>query len=422
MYFKPKKDFLSFVYEQDSDDPEVRNTKFMLETSKGNNCKDAAMYLQHCDHFALPFITESRYMFAFNNGIYHSLTNSFYSYQETSVFDGSESCCNYFEMDFDEKFYDTFEDPLELPTPHSDTVLDSQGFGPEVKRWLYASWGRLLFDLHVKDDWEYFPFLKGVAGSGKSLLLNMIKRLYPPSSIGILMSHGQRNFGIEHLFDRYLFLCFDLDSKMTLPQMTWNSMVSGELMSISRKFRMALDVEWNVPGAFAGNEFPPWCDQAGNMSRRFVMFLFGTCVKHQDPDLPKKIAKELPIFLKKCVSCYLDLVEEHKGQGIWDILPDYFHRTKALLQSETNPLVSYLISEDCTSGPQETCSFSAFKNGYNKYCADNGFTRKTLTSDFMAPVFSTQNLSRVRPKPNDPHGHNTDYILGVSIVVHAEVF
>ena len=146
-------------------------------------------------------------------------------------------CANYIDLVFDNQQY-TLEaqvDPLNICTPNIQRILDSQEFAPEVCRWFYASMGRMIFDVGSMDNLQYFPFCKGVAGSGKSTLLRLFSLLFECVDVGNLMSEGQRTFSTEHLIDKYVFFCLDVDEKMNFSLTAWNSMVSGEPVAVARK-------------------------------------------------------------------------------------------------------------------------------------------------------------------------------------------
>jgi hypothetical protein len=399
---------------------------YMWLTSKSNNDVTAVKYLKNCRDDNLPTINVSRSMFSFKNGVYRADLDIFYPYIDDETWEHSIcdmdkrfTSCNYIDKVFEYHTYNDCKSSMDIKTPYADIILDTQKFPFEVKCWFFAMMGRLLFDVGEKDNWEIFPFFKGLAGSGKSVLLKHICRLYAASDVGTLMSKGQANFGVEHLIEKFLFVCYDLDKDMNLPQMTWNSMVSGETISIARKFKIALDLAWSVPGAFAGNEFPPWIDQAGNVSRRFLMFIFCICVKRRDPKLGAKLFENIGAFLKKCIGCYLEKVEKYGDQGIWDekVLPTYFKKTRSLLQAETNPLVAFLSSEECIIETDAHISFSQFKSEYKLFCKTNQITAKKLTKDFIAPVFSQMNIVYHRVVPgstNHPIPELTSsYLMGV---------
>jgi hypothetical protein len=244
---------------------------------------------------------------------------------------------------------------------------------------------------------------KGTAGTGKSTLLHIASLLYQDVDVGNLMSDGRKDFGIEHLLSKYLVICLDLNRKMTsLPQATWNQMVSGEKVTVDRKNKIAASSHWSAQCAFAGNDYPPWNDQSGNVVRRLVVFLFTHYVRNVDPDLEQRCKRQLGPFLRKCVEAYHHFVRLHGKSGIWDrgVLPAFLWECRYKMQSQTNGLQSFLLSERCIIGQDETVSFTAFSQYYRKHCENQKMQYQALTVDFYTCVFSPLNIV-VRQAPKD---------------------
>lgn len=428
-HFRPVCEMETFVF--DAVYP-YRNNPILFQwlTDRPGNAHQAVNYLRYCLDDDLPVLKKQRYYFSFRNCFYDADKNIAYPYIEdpdwkycAKDLDANVVSCHFLDHIFDYKLYSKYGDPLTLPTPHCDKILVSQKFDDDVKRWMYASWGRLLFDVGSKDNWQYFPFCKGTAGSGKSTFLKLGSEFYNPIDVGSLMSESSKNFSIEHLHDKYVFFCYDTDDKMTLSQTRWNSMVSGELMAIARKFKIPIQKLWIATGAFAGNAYPPWIDQAGNVSRRFLMFIFGEVVTDVDPNLFDKCRSEMAVFMKKCVSCYLSVVDKFGEKGLWDngVLPKYFHRTRALLQAETNPLVAFLHCDDeCKLGAGMYITYNEFNERYIQYCKKLSITIKRLSNDdFIAPVLSQNKIALHIPvagqkMPNPDF--SSKYFEGVTLI------
>lgn len=406
-----------------------RNHEWMFAamTERASTPKACQNYLENCREDELPVLCKDRTKFSFRNGLYDAGTNVFYSYGTTPVgWDSTLVCCNYIDKIFDDNAYQAAyelnHDPMDIPTPNIQRILDSQEFNVEVCRWAYASMGRMVYDIGKGDNWQFFPFFKGTAGSGKSTLLRLAAKFYDDIDVGNLMSEGQKTFSIEHLYEKYVFFCYDVDDKMNFSLTRWNQMVSGETVAIERKFKVPIVRQWTAQGAFAGNSYPPWIDQAGNVSRRMLIFLFTKVVMDVDTNLFGKCMEEMPAFMKKCVACYLQLKEKHGTRGIWDqdVLPEYFHTARGLMQSETNPLQSFLQSEHCTREQDAHIAFGEFRAAYMSYCDDMRLQKKKLTDDFCAPIFHSNGIktipASVSLSDTDLHyGYSTKYMKGVRL-------
>src|SRR5207248_2065598 len=104
----------------------------------------------------------------------------------------------------------------------------------------------------------------------------LVASLLEARDIGYLNNSGQKTFSLDGLQDKLLYLALDIDENFTLDQVTWQSMVSGEEVSVTRKFKQPLTVIWKSHGGFAGNKLPGWTDNAGSLSRRLVVIEFLT--------------------------------------------------------------------------------------------------------------------------------------------------
>lgn len=398
---------------------------FSALTEKSGIARMCQEYLEKCREDDLPILEKDRTKFSYKNGLYDAETNTFFPYGKDPGWSPKTVCANYLDVHFEDEKYEEHicihNDPLDIPTPSIQKILDGQDFEKEVCRWFYASVGRMIFPIGCKDNLQYFPFCKGTAGSGKSTILRLAAKFYNDVDVGNLMSEGQKTFSIEHIYDKYIFFCYDVDDKMNFSLTRWNQMVSGESIAIERKFKIALQQMWTVNGAFAGNSYPPWVDQAGNVSRRMLIWMFGKTVRDVDTYLFDKCLMEMGAFMKKCVSCYLQLLETVGKRGIWDagVLPEYFHQTKRQMQAETNPLQSFLQSDKCIIDPIQHTSFNDFRAAYLIYCDELRLPKKRLTVDFCVPLFDPQDIVIIdvplNANPDDYEGYTSKYLLGVTL-------
>ncbi len=399
---------------------EQNKDKFYSLTHSANVVSMCTNYLQNCKDARLPTLEKDRTKFAFRNGIFDARTNRFFAYNSDSLCNFNTVCANYLDTFFDEDAYQT-EHPLDIPTPNIQKILDGQNFEPDVCLWLYACIGRLMFNVGELDNWQVQIFKVGAGGTGKSTLLKVAAKIYSEVDVGILMSEGQRSFSLEHINDKYVFFCYDLDDKMNFSLTRWNSMVSGEDISIERKHKLAITRKWLAPGAFAGNTYPPWIDQGGNIARRMLIFRFGNPITNADPNLFDKCLLEIAAFMKKSVTAYHYLLDKYQHKGIWDkgVLPNYFYETKSNMQAETNPLQAFVISDRCKIEADGHCSFQHFEQQFYTYCECMRISKKRLSIDFCKPCFAGIGARIVTPgKDEDPTlhmGYTTKYITGLSL-------
>jgi hypothetical protein len=406
-YYEHHSTILEFIYQECS--PYVQNMwLFQVLTDQRQNIPVVERWMLNCIDSRLPGLMPDRHVFAFNNGVYDASAERFYLYEKsdehrdypwyTSDLPRDTCACNFIPCEFPVREYD---DPYQIPTPNFQSILDYQNIPEDACRWCYAFIGRLFFDVGELDNWQVHLMFKGTAGTGKSTLLHLASMLYQDIDVGNIMSDGRKDFGIEHIYEKFLNMCLDLNKKMTsIPQATWNQMVSGEEVTIDRKNKDAVSKRWKAQMAFAGNDYPPWQDQSGNVVRRLVLFLFTRYVENVDPNLEARCRRNLGSFLRKCVKLYLRKVELYGQSGIWDngVLPEYLWACRREMQAQTNGLQSFLLSEQCQVQAGGTVSFVAFTQLYRKHCEVNRMAYQALTRDFYSSVFTPMNIE-VRQAP-----------------------
>ena len=335
-FYKEYKEVLDFVYNCTD---RFTNERFFLLMTTGGNARQAADIMTNYKRDPrLRQHTASRYHFAFRNCIFSSEERKayFFSPHENQASVGQLPadicCCQFIDLVLDPTWLsdEVLANPMLIKTPTVDKILKDQGHGEDVIYWVKVFLGRMCFNLGVHDDWQICLFFRGVAGSGKSSLLKLFSKIYLPSDIGILMSDGQATFSDEHLLGKFVILAMDVDTNMKFSEARFNSFVSAEMVAVNRKFKTALNKEWESPMAMASNSGPPFKDRGGNCTRRFMITSFDKPIKNADTSMFKRLEKELGAFLISIVLCYHKAAKEHGHRSLWSegLLPKTFHDAK----------------------------------------------------------------------------------------------
>ena len=164
-----------------------------------------------------------------------------------------------------------------------------------------------------------------------------------------------------------MFISPEVKGDLALEQAEFQSLVSGEDLSIARKFKTAQSLTWDVPGILAGNEVPNWRDNSGSILRRIVTWNFGRQVQQADPTLEDKLDMEIPAILCKCVRAYLDYAAKYSDKDIWNVLPAYFKSVQSQVAMVTNTLQHFLASEKVVYGPDKFCPQRIFVQVFNQH-------------------------------------------------------
>jgi len=252
------------------------------------------------------------------------------------------------EPPFTEHFFDSkINDQTHLqPTPLWCRILNHQ-MDLECKDLAEVLIGRLFYPVGKYDNWQVCPFYLGDACTGKSTILDLIQGMFPRGSVGCLTANKEAIFGLESLISKRLVQAPDVPLKMKpiLDQTIFQSMVSGEAVSVARKNLKALaDRAWTVPLIFAGNAFPEdYNDASGSISRRFVVFKFLNLVTDRDAHLKRKILEtELVTILLRCIRAYRAKVVEIGSREFWDCVPRTLLKEREAVKKESNYLQRFL--------------------------------------------------------------------------------
>lgn len=387
-------DIEKFIYLQTQKESQFDQWK-NLTNDKGN-FKAVVNYLESCSDPQFRDLEKNRNIFSFRNGVYvckrsNSLEDYFYKYGDIPQLPPDTVACKYFDVDFKNftgvHWYD-------IPTPSVQRILDYQFKNNkeynEICKWVYILIGRLLYNAGELDDWQVMPFIKGVAGSGKSsLLTKVIQHFYDPNDVAVIANEIEKTFGLAGFSKKYIFIAPEIKKNFGLSQASLQSIISAEEMSIPVKHKMAETLKWSLPGIMVGNELPDYQDSSGSISRRLVIIEFKRPVKksESDPKLEDKLKTEVPIIIKKCNKAYLEAVELYGNKNIWNSLPKFFSDSKDKLKEDTNTMQHFLCSGKIRFGGDCYCTEKDFKAHFNKHCIENNFPKCRFNNELYELPF-----------------------------------
>lgn len=430
--WKPIMDIQTFVYSMTQKD--VNYQQWFNLTSNPSNPKNIIKYLTETTDLHFIDIDKDRKLFSFINGIYETAvwdeeaqryTDRWYPHVESSesTWTSADICpkrsaCKYFDKKFNN--YDDIEDWYDIPTPNFQNILDFQQFPEDVCRWMYILLcGRLLHEVGSLDEWQVMPFLKGVGSSGKSTILTRVsKEFFHPLDVGVLSNNCEKKFGLAALKDKFLFIAPEIKGNLGLEQCDFQTIISGEDTSVAEKFKTASSSRWTVPGAMAGNEAPGYTDNQGSIARRMVVFNFSKKVTKGDTQLGRKLLNEIPLLIKKGNMAYLEAINKHGKDGIWNnVLPKYFKNTQRDMAEQTNSLINFLGSDKVKFGDKYYCKQKTFIQAYNEHVRENSLAKCTWKRDFYESVFEEHNIEICgRDIKIDGKKPTCIYLKGVDVV------
>lgn len=424
--WRPVKEIKDFVY--DATQKETQYEMWKNLTSKGGCVADVIRHLSNCKDHQFPEISKNRHVWSFSNGLLvgknwdeelKQHTIKFYDYksQEFANLDPTIVSSKYFDLPFDP--YADLADWYDIPTPYMQKILDYQNLEEDVCRWMYVFCGRLCFDVNELDGWQVIPFIKGIAQSGKSTIITKVcKKFYELEDVKILSNNVEKKFGLDSIHDGFMFISPEVKGDLQLEQAEFQSLVSGEDMSVARKFKNAVSLQWKTPGMLGGNEVPNWKDNSGSVLRRVVPWNFTRQVVDADPHLEHKLELEIPAIMAKCLRAYLDYVAKYSDKNIWNVLPRYFKTIQNQVAMVTSALSHFLASEKVRFGKDLFCPQKLFVSMFNQHCTENFLGKHKFNQDFYAGPFSAFDVE-VRTEGrtyNEKMYSAQPFIFGVDIV------
>ena len=386
-------------------------------------------YLTECNDAEFPDLAPNRRVWSFDDGVYDASDDTFCFYAQHT--DDNVISTKLIRMPFAGVYFQgqapvpssprlTYE---QIPTPLFDSIFTPQNWGPEMIRWLFIFIGRLFWETNSADSWQVIPFLKGVAGTGKSTVIKVVQAMYNPSQVGVLGNNSQKQFGLSSLAEKTIFIVPEVKHDFQLDQAEFQSIVTGEEVSLAVKHESPWVGRWCIPGILAGNEAPGYLDKSGSISRRIVVLDFPNRLQPEaiDPTLlTRLLASELASIIRKAAISYLKAVEDHGNSDVWNALPFRMLEERKKLQYSTDPLFSFINSERVELGQELYTLESIFISQLKTY-ASLKFSTSAITwnEDHYQFLFADYDLQVVTeektwPPSSDNMTYNT-FITGCAV-------
>lgn len=412
-----------FVYARANKDTNAAQWENLTATTATVRC--VVGYLTTCQDAEFPELHFDREYMSFRNGMYHLLSNTFHEYG-SSEFGVSRDVVsvNYFDEDFDAAMT-SYADWRDIPTPHFETLFRYQQMSDATLECAFWMTGRLLYPIGAHDSWQFGIFLKGIAGSGKSTYADVVKSLYPARLVGTLSSNVEAKFGLSAIYDKLLFVCAEVKSNFGLDQGDWQSMVSGEDVSVAIKGKTALNVRWSVPGVLCGNELPSWVDASGSVVRRLVLFDFRLKPANPIADFGRQLKRQMAPLICKCNRAYLDAVERYRGLDVWapGVVSDELHGVHREFKMQVDPMAAFLESSEMRLESEAYMPLEEFKKLFGLFKEEScgqprgGWTKAVYLLAFQEKGLRIEKASLQYPKLGGRQLNNKTFVMGIDVAV-----
>ena len=223
--------------------------------------------------------------------------------------------CRDFDINFDKTWLTCPWE--EIPTPNIDQILKDQHFDLATRKFMLALLGRMLFPRHSADSWHIVLAALGVAGAGKSSVIESLIKLLQDDLVYAFGDDMQREFGLSHLATSAVWVIHELTEQMatTIPPGQLLALISNDtVQSFPRKNQTPWRGRVRAHGVISGNGWPrAWSREPTMMfawGRRFMPFLFQETPQTVNSDLAASISRDdLPACPIKYARAYCDLIE-----------------------------------------------------------------------------------------------------------------
>ncbi|EGZ06623.1 hypothetical protein PHYSODRAFT_306840 [Phytophthora sojae] len=228
--------------------------------------------------------------------------------------------------------------------PVLDQYLKFQ-FDDETIEFIYFMIGRLMTKLN--DKFDFMVFLFGEGGSGKSLLMNLVKYSFAHDQVGILSNSHQEQFGLSEYAKKQILCCDDMNNlAKTLPKADFLSMGTRGSVQCPVKGKGSIPVhDWDIPTIINSNKLPNYKDESGEVVRRFMVANFEKIIPEEsrNTNLENEIkTQEFGVFLHRCRSTYLKFCSKYKNKGVETFCPVSFIDNRNLLRMATNNTYQFI--------------------------------------------------------------------------------
>lgn len=268
---------------------------------------------------------------------------------------------------------------LDIETPEIEHIYTCQQFVTSDRFMLFALKGRLFFEVHELDTYEITAMWEGVGGCGKSTIVKAQQHFWPPHLRGILSSNMQAKFGMSAVCKKKVIFCNEVSEELQIVQEEWQSACSGEVQSLSVKFKDAITIRMVAHHMWAGNSFPKkFKNDNMQVSRRLAGVLMANPVQPRDGSIITKIFANAAHLMRKEVLAYFQFVDIHgttDPMSMPEKLPPAF-AAYYINGRRYDPIEDFIRSEKYVVVEEgKTMLMSTFRDLYNRYRIENDLGR-----------------------------------------------
>jgi phage/plasmid-associated DNA primase len=326
---------------------------------------------------------------SFLNGVYDLVEDVLMPFDDDRL-DESVCAMNFIEQELSPRLFpaDRSLRSADIAAPKFESIIAFQVPSPDVIQFVLAMLGRLLHPVNQYDEWQVMMYILGVAGCGKSSILHIVERIFPPDQVGIISSSGEPRWMIGSLHDKLVWMCPETKRDFCLSNNNLQSMISGDMIEFEKKGKDPVHAKLRAQGIMVGNEIPAgWIDASGALTRRIILLDFRNFVPeaNRKTNLVRDILKEeLGNIIVRITRAYHELREKVGDDSIWKHVPPYFLETKRKFSARTRPFEQFI--NDCQQIERSDSDFIAetdLIDTWHKYAKRLGIRTDMIGTDII---------------------------------------
>jgi hypothetical protein len=360
--------------------PRTNARMFTIMNDK-NNLDRLVRYLIEADDPTLPPLKRDRSVSSWRNGVWFAEHAAFYPYSLGRL---PHQVCSavYIDQVFDNRDYG----PHFMDIPCVVTkILEDQNFSREEQSFILGvALGRLIFEPGKFDRWEIIPFLWGLAGTGKSCILEAVCKLFDCRDVQGVGNNFEKQFGLANLIGKFLWCCNDVKKNFGMDAGDLQTITSLELMSAAVKYGDAISLKWDVLGIMAGNEFPEsWKDAFNALGRRILVIDFLNQIQ-RDNSIKTRLDEERSLFYRIITYAYHYWQRKCGDKDVWAYAPTRFKDARDIIKQHENPIQMFIKSQqdiEITKDPKDYIKEIHFIDTFRKFQGRYGFRQRLAPAD-----------------------------------------
>jgi len=315
-----------------------------LLNSRGN-VKALTEYLLQSFDPELPLLERDTSVTAWLEGLYFAEEDKFVTYEQARDQGLSVVAGKFFDQEFGYRPW-TENWFHELGAEALKRILRDQSYTPEEMKFAMGMTGRFIYPGHKLDKLENVLVCKGIAGTGKSTWMRVIKHMFEAEDVGIFSNRMENIFGLQSYVRKHCCLGLEIKKDWNLNPALFQSMASQEEMLVPQKNRDPLEFVWKKCVGFACNELPRWADVADALLRRMCILPFNVVIEKKDSSIVQQVFEEFPQVYRLLNLCYHYMLGKIGNGDFWEHCPPKFILAKNEASSETNMFIRFITSEN----------------------------------------------------------------------------